>query len=128
MTLDGKLLLRRTVPVKSIVTPEWKTETQTQLEETVRALDYRIQILDSQLRQSSQPQPELSAQRAELLQRQQEMSQRLEHVKQLQVGQEVIDGQVDNFFYVAVGENLIEKMQVEIILHNGVIKEIRGSL
>ena len=128
MTLDGKLLLRRTVPVKSIVTPEWKTETQTQLEEAVRALDYRIQILDSQLRQSSQPQPELSAQRAELLQQQQEMFQRLEQVKQLQVGQEVIDGQVDNFFYVAVGENLIEKMQVEIILHNGVIKEIRGSL
>ncbi|MCG8367125.1 MAG: YlqD family protein, partial [Pseudanabaenales cyanobacterium] len=32
------------------------------------------------------------------------------------------------FFQVAVGDNLIRKMQVEILVRDGVVEEIRGEL
>ena len=42
--------------------------------------------------------------------------------------QEVTQGQVESFFRVSQGDNLIKKMQVEILLRDGVIEEIRGEL
>ncbi|MEN9276565.1 MAG: YlqD family protein [Gloeomargarita sp. GMQP_bins_5] len=42
--------------------------------------------------------------------------------------QEVLQGQLDGYFTVKVGENLIEKMQVEVVLRDGVVQEIRGVI
>lgn len=46
----------------------------------------------------------------------------------LELEQEVSQGQIESVFYAGVGDNLIEKMQVEVLLRDGVIEEIRGNL
>ena len=46
----------------------------------------------------------------------------------LELEQEVSQGQIESVFYVGVGDNLIQKMQVEVLLRDGVIEEIRGDL
>jgi hypothetical protein len=42
--------------------------------------------------------------------------------------QEVNQGQIEGIFTVEPGENLIQKMQVEVLLRDGVVEEIRGDL
>jgi hypothetical protein len=42
--------------------------------------------------------------------------------------QQVEQGQIDSFFYIKQGDNLISKMQVEVLLRDGVIEDIKGEL
>jgi hypothetical protein len=46
----------------------------------------------------------------------------------LDLEQEVSQGQIDGTFTVGLGENLIQKMQVEILLRDGIVEEIRGDI
>lgn len=46
----------------------------------------------------------------------------------LQQDQEVNQFQMEGFFRVEIGDNLISKMQVEIVLRDGVVEEIRGDI
>ncbi|WP_399370592.1 YlqD family protein [Thermosynechococcus sp. HN-54] len=144
--MDTKLLLRRQIMVKAIVTPEWKDDAQRQLQAQLNQVDGQIQQLDFQLQQVIEElrksteapdvinariqdvQGQANNQKAQLLQQKNLILQQLDQVQRLQMGQEVDQGQVDNFFYVTKGDNLIQKMQVEILLRNGVIEEIRGTL
>lgn len=144
--MDTKLLLRRQITVKAIVTPEWKEDAQRQLQAQLNQVDGQIQQLDFQLQQvieelrkSSEASEAINGriqdikaqandQKAQLLQQKNVILQQLDQVQRLEMGQEVDQGQVDNFFYVTKGDNLIQKMQVEILLRNGVIEEIRGTL
>ncbi|NEO61694.1 MAG: hypothetical protein F6J98_15145, partial [Moorea sp. SIO4G2] len=41
---------------------------------------------------------------------------------------EVSQGQLESFFRVEEGDNLVKKMNVEILLRDGVIQEIRGDI
>ena len=52
----------------------------------------------------------------------------LQQVQMLELEQEVSQGQIESIFTVAEGDNLINKMQVEILLRDGVIEAIRGDL
>jgi len=40
----------------------------------------------------------------------------------------VSQGQMDSFFYVKQGDNLLNKLQVEVLLEDGIVREIRGEL
>ncbi len=144
--MDTKLLLRRQISVKAVVTPLWKEDAQRQLQAQLNQIDIQIQQLDlqlqqvvDQLRKSGEPEDLIKAriqdvqgqannQKAQLLQQKNVVLQQLDQVQRLEEGQEVDQGQVDNFFYVTKGDNLIQKMQVEILMRDGVIEEIRGTL
>jgi hypothetical protein len=43
----------------------------------------------------------------------------------LAIGDEVTQGQLDSYFTVSKGDNLIALMQVEVVLRDGVIEDIR---
>ncbi|XFA71802.1 YlqD family protein [Thermosynechococcaceae cyanobacterium Okahandja] len=144
--MDTKLLLRRQISVKAVVTPLWKEDAQRQLQAQLNQIDIQIQQLDLQLQQvvgelrkSSDPEDLVKAriqdvqgqannQKAQLLQQKNAILQQLDQVQRLEEGEEVDQGQVDNFFYVTKGDNLIQKMQVEILMRDGVIEDIRGTL
>jgi hypothetical protein len=64
----------------------------------------------------------------ELLDQKNQILQQMTQVQALELGQEVEQGQVDSFFYAKLGDHLIRKMQVEIVLRDGVLEEIRGDL
>ncbi|MBF2006539.1 MULTISPECIES: YlqD family protein [Chlorogloeopsis] len=143
-----QLLLKRVVNVKAIVTPLWKEEVQQQLQAQINQTDQQLQQLDIQgqravaeiQKQSLQPpgpqtlqqieniQFQVNQKKSELLEQKNQSLQNLQQVQLLELDQEVNQFQMEGFFRIEPGDNLISKMQVEIVLRDGVVEEIRGDI
>ncbi|BAZ88787.1 MULTISPECIES: YlqD family protein [Aphanizomenonaceae] len=143
-----ELMLKRVVNVKVIVTPLWKEEVQQQLQEQINQTDQQLQQLDMEgqrtisviQKQSLQPpgpqtlqqidniQLQINQKKSELLEQKNQLLQNLQQVQYLDLDEEVNQFQMESFFQVKTGDNLISKMQVEIVLRDGVIEEIRGEV
>jgi hypothetical protein len=143
-----QLLLKRAVNIKAIVTPRWKEEVQQQLQAQINQIDGQLQQLDMQgqraiaeiQKQSLQPpgpqtmqqidniQLQVNQKKSELLEEKNQSLQNLQQVQLLDFDQEVTLSQMEGFFRVELGDNLISKMQVEILLRDGVVEEIRGDI
>jgi hypothetical protein len=148
MDTANQLLLKRTVNVKAIVTPRWKEEAQQQLQDQINQIDGQLQQLEMQgqrmvseiQKQSAQPnnpqvmqqidnvQIQMNQRKSELLEQKNRVLQQLQQVQLLEMDEEVNQGQVDSYFNLVVGDNLIQKMQVEVLIRDGVVEEIRGIL
>lgn len=142
------LLLKRAVNVKVIVTPRWKEEVQQQLQNQINQLDGQLQQVETQgqrmvseLQKQINPsneaainqqlgnlQVQVNQKKSELLERKNQILQQLQQVQLLEMDQEVSQGQIEGFFRVETGDNLIRKMQVEVLLRDGIVEEIRGDL
>ena len=144
---QSHLLLKRVVNIKAIVTPLWKEEAQKQLQNQLNQIDSRLQQLEMQgqrmvaeiQKQTPPGDPAVNQQinnvttklnqdKNKLLQQKNQTLQQLQQVQTLEMDKEVNQGQVESFFQVAAGDNLIRKMQVEILVRDGVVEEIRGEL
>ncbi|MBD2665098.1 hypothetical protein B6N60_04680 [Richelia sinica FACHB-800] len=145
---NPQLLLKRVVNVKAIVTPLWKDEVQQQLQVQINQLDQQLQQLDIEgqraitaiQKQNLQPpgpqtlqqidniQLQVNQKKSELLEQKNQMLQNLQQVQLLELDQEVNQFQMEGFFRVERGDNLISKMQVEIVLRDGVVEDIRGDV
>lgn len=145
---QSQLLLKRVINIKAVVTPLWKEEAQTQLQAQINQIDSRLQQLEMQgqrlvtdiQKQSAQLDPQavtqqianvqnqLNQDKSKLLQQKNQILQQLQQVQTLELNQEVVQGQVDSFFRIEVGDNLIRKMQVEVLVRDGVVEEIRGEI
>ncbi|MEN9274890.1 MAG: YlqD family protein, partial [Gloeomargarita sp. DG02_4_bins_56] len=66
--------------------------------------------------------------KSKLLDQKNQILTQLTQVQTLEMEQEVNQGQLDGYFTVKVGENLIEKMQVEVVIRDGVVQEMRGVI
>ncbi|MBW4647397.1 MAG: YlqD family protein [Kastovskya adunca ATA6-11-RM4] len=144
----NNLLLKRPVNIKAIVTPRWKEEVQQQLQGQINQSDSQLQQLDMQgqraiaeiQKQSLQPpgpqvaqqieniQGQVNEKKSELLEQKNQLLQQLQQVQLLELEQEVNQGQIDSFFRIEPGDNLVRKMNVEILLRDGVVEEIRGDV
>ncbi|MBE9124640.1 MULTISPECIES: YlqD family protein [unclassified Coleofasciculus] len=144
----SSLLLKRPINIKAIVTPRWKEEVQQQLQAQINQLDSQLQQLDLQgqraiaelQKQNIQPpgpqikqqiesiQLQVNQKKSELLEQKNQQLQQLQQVQMLELDQEVNQGQLESFFRVEPGDNLVRKMQVEILLRDGVVEEIRGDV
>ncbi len=145
---NAQLLLKRPVVIKAVVTPRWKEEAQQQLQSQINQIDDQLQQLEMQgqrmvvevQKQSMQPtspkvmqqvdniQIQVNQKKSELLEQKNQILQQLQQVQMLELEQEVNQGQIDSFFRVEKGDNLIQKMQVEILLRDGVVEDIRGNV
>ncbi|MBD2498666.1 YlqD family protein [Nostoc sp. FACHB-280] len=145
---NPQLLLKRIVNVKVIVTPLWKEEVQQQLQAQINQLDQQLQQLDLEgqraiaaiQKQSIQPpspqtlqqidniQLQVNQKKSEFLEQKNQMLQNLQQVQMLELDQEVNQFQMEGFFRVEKGDNLISKMQVEIVIRDGIIEDIRGDI
>ncbi|MCP6758871.1 hypothetical protein BLD44_028080 [Mastigocladus laminosus UU774] len=143
-----QLLLKRVVNIKAIVTPLWKEEVQQQLQAQINQIDQQLQQLDIQgqravaevQKQTLQPpgpqalqqiesiQYQVNQKKSELLEQKNQSLQNLQQVQLLELDQEVNQFQMEGFFRVEPGDNLISKMQVEVVLRDGVVEEIRGDV
>lgn len=143
-----ELLLKRAITIKAVVTPRWKDEAQQQLQGQINQLDSQLQQLEMQgqrmineiQRQSNQPgspqvvqqvdnvQIQVNQKKSELLEQKNRILQQLQQVQILELEQEVNQGQIDSFCKVQKGDNLVEKMRVEVLLRDGIVENIRGQL
>lgn len=141
------LILKRSVNVKAIVTPRWKEEAQQQLQDQINQVDNQLQQLEMQAQrmiseiqkqiqlpgsESAQQiesiQGQVNQKKSELLEQKNQVLQQLQQVQVLEMDQEVNQGQIDSVFRIELGDNLIEKMQVELLLRDGMVEEIRGMV
>ncbi|MBC1190494.1 MULTISPECIES: YlqD family protein [Microcystis] len=142
------LLLKRPVTIKVIVTPRWKEEAQQQLQAQMAQIDAQIQQLETQgqraiaeiQRQSLIPLPPAAAQqidniqiqvnqqKSEFLEQKNQYLQQLQQVQLLELNQEVAQAQLESFFRVEKGDNLVAKMNVELVLRDGIVEDIRGEI
>jgi hypothetical protein len=136
------------VTIKVIVTPRWKEEAQQQLQAQMVQIDAQIQQLETQgqraiaeiQRQSLIPLPPAAAQqidniqiqvnqqKSEFLEQKNQYLQQLQQVQLLELNQEVAQAQLESFFRVEKGDNLVAKMNVELVLRDGIVEEIRGEI
>lgn len=143
-----QLLLKRIVNVKVIVTPLWKEEVQQQLQGQINQTDQQLQQLDIEgqraitaiQKQSLQPpgpqtlqqidniQLQVNQKKSELLEQKNQFLQNLQQVQYLELDQEVNQFQMEGFFRIEPGDNLISKTQVEIVIRDGIVEEIRGDI
>ncbi|MBW4464348.1 MAG: YlqD family protein [Pegethrix bostrychoides GSE-TBD4-15B] len=136
------LLLKRAINIKVVVTPRWKEEVQQQLQGQINQLDGQIQQLETQgqraitemqkqpqaVEQIASIQGQVNEKKSEILEKKNQILQQLQQVQILEMEQEVGQGQVEGFFRAETGDNLIRKMQVEVLLRDGIIEEIRGDV
>ncbi|MBV5260578.1 hypothetical protein FLX56_19385 [Synechococcus moorigangaii CMS01] len=147
--MDGNqvptLTLKRPVNLKVIVTPRWKDEVQQQLQGQIATFDGQLQQLDVQgnrtiselQQQGSTPQVsqqieniqlQVNQKKREILEKKNQVLQQLQQVQNLELDQEFFQGQIDSFAAVKVGDNLVRKLNIELVVRDGVIEEIRGEI
>lgn len=144
----NSLFLKRPINVKVIVTERWREEVQQQLQTQISQIDNQLQQLDmqgqravTQLQQQNltSPNPQVNQQietiqaqvnqkKSELLERKNQSLQQLQQVQLLELNQEVFQGQMESFFRLEKGHNLVQKMNVEIVVRDGIVEEIRGDI
>ncbi|MDB9494891.1 YlqD family protein [Spirulina major CS-329] len=143
-----ELTIKRPVVLKVIVTPRWKEEVTQQLQTQATQLDQQLQDIDMQgqraiaevqkqgvaltnpqaLQQIEAIQTQVNQKKNELQQRKNQLLQQLDQLDKVEMEQEVAQGQIDGTCTVAVGDNLVKKLQVEVVVRDGIVQEIRGEL
>lgn len=145
---NASLLLKRPVTVKAIVTAQWKEEVTKQLQQQVAQLDKQMQQLEMQGKRtieevSKQAQDPASPQakkqtesilgqvnqkKAEMLEKKNQFLQQLQQIQLLELDQEVVQAQMESFFRLEKGDNLVKKLNIEVVLRDGVVEDIRGEI
>jgi DNA anti-recombination protein RmuC len=144
---NTSLLLKRPVTVKVIVTAQWKEEVTQQLQKQVAQLDQQMQQLEMQgkrtieeitkqagaanpqvQKQAENIQGQVNQKKAEMLEKKNQFLQQLQQIQLLELDQEVVQAQMESFFRLEQGDNLVNKLNVEVVLRDGVVEEIRGEV
>ncbi|MFM1812426.1 MAG: hypothetical protein RLZZ336_1364 [Cyanobacteriota bacterium] len=148
MSSGEGLQVKRSITVRAVVTPRWKEDAERELSTALATTDNQLsqlelegqQVIDEIRRQSANPldprvqdqvasiQQQVAAKRAELEEQKRQMLEQQRQVRELEMEQIVEQGQLESFCQVQVGDNLVEKLQVAIVVRDGVIEAIEGAL
>jgi hypothetical protein len=148
MSSGQGLQVKRSITVRAVVTPRWKEDAERELSTALATTDNQLsqlelegqQVIDEIRRQSANPldprvqdqvasiQQQVAAKRAELDEQKRQMLEQQRQVRELEMEQIVEQGQLESFCQVQVGDNLVEKLQVAIVVRDGVIEAIEGAL
>jgi predicted nucleic acid-binding Zn-ribbon protein len=142
---DGNTLtIKRSITIRAVVTPSWKEEAERELSNGIATTDQQLaqleqegqQVVAEVRRQSANPldprvqdqvaqvQQQVAAKRSELEEQKRNLLQQQAQVRELEMDQIVEQGQLDSFCDVKVGDNLVSKMQVSVVVRDGVIESI----
>ena len=142
---DGTTLsIKRSITIRAVVTPAWKEEAERELSAGISTTDQQLaqleqegqQVVDDVRRQSANPldprvqeqvaqvQQQVAAKQAELEEQKRNLLQQQAQVRELEMEQIVDQGQLESFCDIQVGDNLVSKMQVAVVVRDGVIEAI----
>ena len=145
---DGPTLtIKRPITVRAVVTPTWKEEAEREISNSIAGLDQQLaqleqegqQVVDEVRRQSANPldprvqdqvaqiQQQVAAKRSELEEQKRTFLQQQSQVRELEMDQIVEQGQLESTCELKVGDNLVEKMQVAIVVRDGVVQSVEGA-
>ena len=141
------LTIKRPITVRAVVTPTWKEEAEREISNGIAAADQQLaqleqegqQVVDQVRRQSANPldprvqeqvaniQQQVAGKRAELEQQKRNLLQQQTQVRELEMDQIVEQGQLESSCELSVGDNLVQKMQVAIVVKDGVVQSIEEA-
>ena len=144
MSDDTTLSIKRSITVRAVVTPSWKEEAERELSNAISSADQQLaqlekegqQVVDDVRSQSANPldprvqeqvaqvQQQVAAKRAEFEEQKRNLLQQQAQVRDLEMEQIVEQGQLDSFCEIKVGDNLVSKMQVALVVRDGVVQSI----
>ncbi len=144
MTDSNPLSIKRNITIRAVVTPAWKEEAERELSTAISTTDNQLaqleqegqQVVDDVRSQSANPldprvqdqiaqvQQQVAVKRAELEEQKRNLLQQQVQVRELEMEQIVEQGQVESFCEVNIGDNLVSKMQVAVVVRDGVIQSI----
>ena len=147
METKNSISIKRSIAIKAVVTPSWKEDAEKELSKAISNIDQQLSQLEQEgqqivnnirsqsvnpldprvQEQVSQVQQQVAAKRNEIEEQKRNLLQQQSQVRELKMDEIVDQGQVDSFCDVAVGDNLIEKMQVSITVKDGVIQSIDNN-
>ena len=138
------LTIKRPITVRAVVTPTWKEEAEREISNGIAAADQQLaqleqegqQVVEQVRRQSANPldprvqeqvaniQQQVAGKRSELEEQKRNLLQQQAQVRELEMEQIVDQGQLESFCDIQVGDNLVSKMQVAVVVRDGVIEAI----
>tara|TARA_B100000965_G_scaffold265585_1_gene224328 strand:- start:644 stop:1090 length:447 start_codon:yes stop_codon:yes gene_type:complete len=147
METKNSISIKRSIVIKAIVTPTWKEDAEKELSNAISSVDQQLSKLEqegqqivSNIRSQSvnpldprvqeqvgQVQQQVGVKRNELEEQKRNLLQQQNQVRDLKMDEIVDQGQVESFCDVSVGDNLIKKMQVSIIVKDGIIQSINNN-
>ncbi len=145
MPESNALSIKRNITVRAVVTPAWKDEAERELSNAISNSDQQLaqleqegqQVVADLRNQSANPldpriqdqvaqvQQQVAAKRAELEEQKRNLLQQQNQVRDLEMEQIVEQGQIESFCDLNVGDNLVKKMQVSVVVRDGVVESIQ---
>ena len=147
MAAVTSITIKRPITVRAVVTPIWKEEAEREISNGIATADQQLaqleqegqQVVDQVRRQSANPldprvqeqvaniQQQVAGKRAELEEQKRNLLQQQAQVRELEMDQIVEQGQLDSSCELQVGDNLVQKMQVAIVVKDGVVQSIEEA-
>ena len=145
--MADSLTIKRSITVRAVVTPRWKEDAERELSNAIAGSDAQLaqleqegqQLVEAIRSQSANPldprvqeqvasvQEQVAAKRAELEEQKRQLLEQQRQVRDLEMEAIVEQGQLESFTDVRVGDNLVEKLQVALLVRDGVIEAIEGA-
>ncbi len=136
--------IKRSITIRAVVTPSWKEEAEKEISAAISTSDQQLaqlekegqQVVDGLRTQSANPldpriqeqvsqvQQQVAGKRSELEEQKRNLLQQQAQVRELEMEQIVEQGQIESFCDLKVGDNLVSKMQVSILVRDGVVESI----
>ncbi len=140
--MSKPITLKRTVTIKAIVTDSFQKYLRHEIDSSVAELENKLKIVEDQgkllmeslMKSGSADQISAITQQIQMERQQQEMAKadlqkRKEEIAQLKMDSEFVQGTIDGFVGVKVGDNLYQKLGgLEIVIKDGLVLEIRGDV
>ena len=144
MTVEKSITIKRSITIRAVVTPSWKEEAEREISSAIATSDEQLaqlekegqQVVDGLRTQSANPldpriqeqvaqvQQQVAAKRSELEEQKRNLLQQQAQVRELEMEQVVEQGQIDSFCDLKVGDNLVCKMQMSLLVRDGVVESI----
>ena len=144
MTVESSITIKRSITIRAVVTPSWKEEAEREISSAIATSDQQLaqlekegqQVVDGLRTQSANPldpriqeqvaqvQQQVAAKRSELEEQKRNLLQQQAQVRELEMEQVVEQGQIDSFCDLKVGDNLVSKMQISLLVRDGVVESI----
>ena len=144
MTVESSITIKRSITIRAVVTPSWKEEAEREISSAIATSDEQLaqlekegqQVVDGLRTQSANPldpriqeqvaqvQQQVAAKRSELEEQKRNLLQQQAQVRELEMEQVVEQGQIESFCDLKVGDNLVGKMQISLLVRDGVVESI----
>lgn len=132
------MILKCQVAVKAKVTEQLKTRLAAEIQDAIRKTDMELQQIDfhgkrvmaEQAKQDAQGltplRQQIEAEKAKRVEFKTHMTEKLKETAALEIGAEIVQGNLDRMVTVSIGDNLHEIMSAEILLEDGKIIAFRS--